>query len=73
VFDVRHPEWVATRRHAEPLRARLHELLDGRAVDRLLPGPDARPNFRNAIDEGGKIRLLLGLALWLDQRRLVTG
>ena len=73
VFDVRHPDWVATRRQAEPLRARLHELLDGRAVDRLLPGPDARPNFRNAIDEGGKIRLLLGLALWLDQRRFVTG
>ena len=74
VFDVRHPDWVATRRQAEPHRKRLHELLDRREVDRLLPGPEARPTFRNAINEGGPIRLLVGLALWLDERgNLETG
>lgn len=67
IFDIRHPDWVATRRQAEPLRERLHELLDAREVDRLLPGPQAQPAFRNAINDGGPIRLLLGLALWLDR------
>lgn len=67
IFDLRHPGWVATRREAEPLRGRLHALLDPREVDRLLPDPDTRPAFRNAINEGGAIRLLLGLALWLDR------
>lgn len=69
IFDVRHPAWVAIRRQAEPLRARLHELLDPREVDRLLPDADAQPTFRNAINEGGPIRLLLGLAFWLDRPR----
>ena len=41
-------------------------------------GGDVRCIYDAALDlrklgEGGKIRLLLGLALWLDQRRLVTG
>ena len=67
VFDVRHPGWVATRRKAEPLRERLYELLDAREVNRLLPGPETQPTFRNAINEGGPIRLLLGLAFWLDR------
>ncbi len=67
VFDIRHPGWVATRRQAEPLRGRLYELLDAREVDRLLPGPDMKPTYRNAINEGGPIRLLLGLAFWLDR------
>jgi hypothetical protein len=67
IFDVRHPGWVATRRQAEPLRERLHELLDAGEVNRLLPGPELKPAFRNAINEGGPIRLLLGLALWLDR------
>jgi asparagine synthase (glutamine-hydrolysing) len=67
VFDIRHPSWVATRRKAEPLRGRLYELLDARELDRLLPGPNTQPTFRNAINEGGPIRLLLGLAFWLDR------
>jgi hypothetical protein len=67
VFDIRHPGWLATRHKAEPLRGRLYELLDAQEVNRLLPGPDTQPTFRNAINEGGAIRLLLGLAFWLDR------
>ena len=69
VFEVRHPGWVAARREAEPFRSGLHEVLDGQHVDRLLPGSEERPVFRNAINEGGPIRLLVGLALWLDRAR----
>jgi hypothetical protein len=72
VFDVRHPGWVAARREAEPFRSGLHELLDGQHVDRLLPGSEERPVFRNAINEGGPIRLLVGLALWLDRARTAS-
>ena len=72
VFDVRHPGWVAARREAEPFRSGLHEVLDGQHVDRLLPGSEERPVFRNAINEGGPIRLLVGLALWLDRARTAS-
>ncbi len=70
IFDVRRPAWLAIRREAEPLRPRLGELLDAGEVERLLPGADTQPRFRNAINEGGPIRLLLGLALWLDRPAL---
>lgn len=67
VFDIRDPAWVTVRREAEPLRERLYELFDEGEVNRLLPDPTTQPTFRNAINDGGPIRLLLGLALWLDR------
>jgi hypothetical protein len=66
LFNVDHPRWLALRREAEPLRKRLHGLLDARVLDNILPPPDVRTKFRNAVNQGSGLRLLLGLALWHD-------
>ncbi|MEI7782380.1 MAG: hypothetical protein WCJ18_10710, partial [Planctomycetota bacterium] len=66
LFNVDHPRWLALRREAEPLRKRLHGLLDPQVLDRILPPPGARTQFRNPVNDGGAVRLLLGLALWHD-------
>jgi hypothetical protein len=73
LFDVDHPRWRDVRRAAEPLRRRLHEVLDGREVDRILPPADHRVGLRDPVNGGGAIRLLLGLAFLLDGSRLGSG
>jgi hypothetical protein len=35
-------------------------------LDNILPPPDVRTKFRNAVNQGSGLRLLLGLALWHD-------
>lgn len=67
LFDVDQPRWRAVRRIAEPLRPRLHDLLAAPAVDRILPGPEARLRFTKPVVGGAPIRLLLGLAFWCDR------
>lgn len=67
LFNVDHPRWVAVRQAAEPLRPRLHELLDAAALARTLPGPGVRFRHRNPVGDGSAIRLLAGLALWCDR------
>lgn len=67
LFNVDHPRWLAVRRAAEPLRPRLHELLDAATLARMLPGPDARFRHRDPVTDGSPIRLLLGLALWFGR------
>lgn len=66
LFNVDHPRWRAIRRHAEPLRALLHEHLDPNAVANLLPRPDVCTQFANPVNQGGAIRLLVGLAFVLE-------
>lgn len=66
LFNVDHPRWRAVRREVEPLRPLLHRHLDPRALAALLPGPDVRTAFKNPVNAGGAVRLLLGLALVLD-------
>lgn len=67
LFQVDHPRWVAVRRAAEPLRPRLHDVLDAATLARVLPGPDVRFRHRDPVADGGAIRLLTGLALWCDR------
>lgn len=67
LFNVDHPRWLAVRREAEPLRSRLHSMLDATELARLLPPPAVRMNHANPVNHGGAIRLLLGLALWTDR------
>jgi hypothetical protein len=50
----------------EPLRPLLHEHLDPQAVAGILPQPGVRTNFANPVNQGGAIRLLVGLAIVLD-------
>lgn len=66
LFNVDHPRWLATRRQAEPLRPFLHEHLDPKAVATILPRPEVRTRFANAVNQGGAIRLLTGLAFVLE-------
>ncbi|NDC53187.1 MAG: hypothetical protein EBZ74_02580 [Planctomycetia bacterium] len=73
LFNVDHPRWRAVRRAAEPLRPRLHSMLDPEAVDRILPRPEVATDFRNPVNHGGAIRLLLGLALWTDRPDVRAG
>ena len=67
LFNVDHPRWMAVRREVEPLRRLLHRHLDRRAVDSLLPPPGVRTGFKNPVNSGGAVRLLLGLALLVEQ------
>jgi hypothetical protein len=67
LFQVDHPRWVAVRRAAEPLRPRLHALLDAAPLARVLPAPGMTVRHSDAVAGGGAIRLLTGLALWCDR------
>jgi hypothetical protein len=73
LFDVDHPRWRTARRTAEPLRPRLHGILEPREVDRLLPPAARNVGLRDPINGGGAIRLLLGLAFLLDGSALGSG
>lgn len=73
LYNVDHPRWLAVRRAAEPLRARLHGLLDPAALARALPAPDVRLRHGNPVNHGSPIRLLLGLALWTDRPDMRRG
>jgi len=44
----------------------LHEHLDPQSVAGILPQPGVRTNFANPVNQGGAIRLLIGLAVVLD-------
>jgi asparagine synthase (glutamine-hydrolysing) len=66
LFNVDHPRWRAARRDIEPLRPLLHEHLTAEVVAGLLPQPEERTAFRNPVNSGGQIRLLLGLAVVLE-------
>jgi hypothetical protein len=66
LFNVDHPRWRAVRREVEPLRPLLHRHLDPQALAAVLPGPDVRTAFKNPVNAGGAVRLLLGFALLLD-------
>lgn len=66
LFNVDHPRWMAVRRDIEPLRPLLHDHLVADAVASLLPPPDVRTAFRNPVNAGGPIRLLLGLAIAVE-------
>jgi hypothetical protein len=66
LFNVDHPRWLATRRHVESLRPLLHEHLDQKAVAGILPQPDIRTAFANPVNQGGAVRLLIGLAVVLE-------
>jgi hypothetical protein len=66
LFNVDHPRWRAVRREVEPLRPLLHRHLDPRALAAVLPGPEVRAAFKNPVNAGGAVRLLLGFALLLD-------
>jgi hypothetical protein len=66
LFNVDHPRWMAARRDIEPLRPLLHDHLAAEAVARILPPPGVRTAFRNPVNSGGQIRLLLGLAVVLE-------
>ena len=66
LFNVDHPRWIAVRREAEPLRPLLHRHLDARSLSTALPSPHAGTGFRNPVNQGGAVRLLLGLAMVLD-------
>ncbi len=66
LFNVDHPRWIAVRRAAEPARHRLHALLDAGELAAMLPPPDRPTGCRNPVIDGGGLRLLLGLALLLD-------
>ncbi len=64
--DFFNPGWSALREGAEPLRGRLHELIDAEALDAYLPRPGGslqRVDF--AAQQGPK--LLVALAYWLDR------
>ena len=47
-------------------RPLLHRHLDPQALAAVLPGPDVRTAFKNPVNAGGAVRLLLGFALLLD-------
>jgi hypothetical protein len=66
LFNVDHPRWRAVRREVEPLRPLLHRHLDPQALARVLPRTDVRTAFKNPVNAGSAVRLLLGLALVLD-------
>jgi|694.fasta_scaffold74624_1 hypothetical protein len=66
LFNVDHPRWRAVRRAVEPLRPLLHRHLDPRALTAVLPGPEVRTAFKNPVNAGGAVRMLLGFALLLD-------
>ena len=66
LFNVDHPRWRAVRREVEPLRPLLHRHLDPRALAAVLPGPEVRTAFKNPVNAGGAVRLLLGFASLLD-------
>lgn len=66
LFNVDHPRWLALRRDVEPLRPLLHRHLDERLLAAALPPPHAHTGFRNPVNQGGAVRLLLGLAMVLD-------
>ena len=53
-------------REVEPLRPLLHRHLDPQALAAVLPGPAVRTAFKNPVNAGGAVRLLLGLAIVLD-------
>ncbi|MEM7415342.1 MAG: asparagine synthase-related protein [Gemmatimonadota bacterium] len=64
--DFFNPGWSALRERAEPLRTRLHDVVEPAALDAYLPppgGPLTRVDF--AAHQGPK--LLVGLALWLER------
>lgn len=65
LFNVDHPRWRAVRREVEPLRPLLHRHLDPHALAAVLPAPEVRTAFRNPVNSGGAVRLLLGFALLL--------
>ncbi|MFM8709066.1 MAG: hypothetical protein ACKOHK_13565, partial [Planctomycetia bacterium] len=74
LFNVDHPRWLAARRAVEPLRPLLHEHLDPRALAGILPRPESRTRFANPVNQGGAIRLLVGLAWVLEGlQRPATG
>lgn len=66
LYNVDHPRWRAVRREVEPLRPLLHRHLDPQALAAVLPGPDVRTAFKNPVNAGGAVRLLLSFALLLD-------
>jgi hypothetical protein len=70
LFNVDHPRWLATRRQIEHLRPLLHEHLDPRVLAGVLPRPAVRTRFANPVNQGGAIRLLVGLACVLDALKL---
>lgn len=70
LFNVDEPRWRRVRRAVEPLRPRLEQVLDGRALAALLPPPGHRLRSRKPLADGSPIRLLAGLAFVLDQHRL---
>ena len=66
LFNVDHPRWQALRREVESLRPLLHAHLDPVALAALLPPAGVPTAFANPVNSGGGIRLLLGLALLLN-------
>jgi asparagine synthase (glutamine-hydrolysing) len=67
LFQVDHPRWVAVRRAADPLRPRLHGMLDAATLARVFPPPLVRVSHDDPVAGGSVIRLLAGLALWCDR------
>lgn len=75
LFNVDHPRWLAVRRAVEPLRPLLHRHLAPGPLAAVLPGPHVRTAFKNPVNSGGAVRLMLGFALLLDalDRPVVPG
>jgi asparagine synthase (glutamine-hydrolysing) len=63
-YDYNSPGWQSVRKDAERHRSKAGNLLHLGVLDRLLPKPDTRVNFRNGVVDASRVKTLLGLVLW---------
>jgi asparagine synthase (glutamine-hydrolysing) len=68
LYDFNGPGWKSVRARAEAGWKRLDGLVDLRAVRELVPPADVDVPFRDGIIDSNGRKLLVGLALWAEER-----
>ena len=63
-YDFNAPGWRSVRQEAERHRKHAKHLLNGHALDRLLPPAGATPYYDNIVRDASKTKTLLGLVMW---------
>lgn len=64
IFDVNGPGWTAVRREAERSRELAYDFFDKKALDELLPPPDAVIRSRDGIADVAGVKSVIGFMLW---------
>ncbi len=69
LFDPDEPCWRVVRAAAESQRENLCEWFDARELDALWPAPQVTMGLQSPFSQGGALRLILGLGLWVESRK----